>query len=113
MRQFSTITWKNEFVTSVPSGATAARKGNDWTTFGSASGTSASIMLNGYSSYLFTVYTVSNMEAAFILLANYNGTFTLVNLHTEGSLNISLSGTTITMSSGSSTTYNYKYITIT
>lgn len=110
MRQFSTIAWKDEFVSSVPSGATKAKVGNDWTSYGTASGTSASVALNAGSSYLFTVSTTSSMEAAFMVLAKTNGAFNLVKLYAAGTMNASLSGTTLTISAGSSTTINYKFI---
>lgn len=105
-----TLSWNNIHVDSLPSGTTAAKVGNDWTSYGSATGTSTSVALNAGSSYLFTVNTASSMESAFMVLAKTNGAFTLVKLYSAGTMNASLSGTTLTISAGSSTTINYKYI---
>lgn len=104
------ITFPMTFETSLRSGAIAATSYNPWTTKDTATGTSTSVALNAYSSYLFTVYTISGMEAAFLVLANYYGGFTLAKLYSTGTLSGSVSGTTLTISTGSSTTINYKYI---
>lgn len=104
------MTFPMTFETSLRSGAIAATSYNPWTITGSVTGTSASIALNAGSSYLFTVSTTSSMEAAFMVLAKTNGAFTLVKLYAAGVMNASLSGTTLTISAGSSTTINYKYI---
>lgn len=104
------MTFPMTFETSLRSGANPATSYTPWTITGSATGTSASVALNAGSSYLFTVYTTSGMEAAFLALANSSGGFTLKTLHSEGTLSGSVSGTTLTISAGSSTTINYKYI---
>lgn len=109
-RDRATVSFPMTFETSLRSGAIAATSCNPWTTTGSVTGTSASVALNAGSSYLFTVSTTSSMEAAFMVLAKTNGAFTLVKLYAAGSMNASLSGTTLTISASSSTTINYKYI---
>lgn len=110
MRDRLNITWYSTFTTALPSTAVAIRKTNDWTVSGSATGTSASVALNAGSSYLFTVSTASSTESAFMVLAKTNGAFNLVKLYAAGTMNASLSGTTLTISAGSSTTIDYKYI---
>lgn len=104
------MTFPMTFETSLRSGANAAKSYNPWTITGSVTGTSASVALNAGSSYLFTVSTTLSTEAAFMVLAKTNGAFNLVKLYSAGSMNASLSGTTLTISAGSSTTINYKYI---
>ena len=104
------MTFPMTFETSLRSGANPATSYTPWTIKGSVTGTSASVALNAGSSYLFTVSTTSSMEAAFMVLAKTNGAFTLVKLYSAGTMNASLSGTTLTISASSSTTINYKYI---
>lgn len=104
------MTFPMTFETSLRSGANPATSYTPWTITGSVTGTSASVALNAGSSYLFTVSTTSSMEAAFMVLGKTNGAFNLVKLYAAGSMNASLSGTTLTISAGSSTTINYKYI---
>ena len=109
-RDRATITFPMTFETTRRSEGIAISTYNPWTIKGTATGTSASVALNAGSSYLFTVSTTSSTEAAFMVLAKTNGAFALVKLYAAGSMNASLSGTTLTISAGSSTTINYKYI---
>lgn len=110
IRSRLTISYPNTFESTLRSGAIAATSYNPWTATGSATGTSTSVALTAGSSYLFTVSTTSSMEAAFMVLGKTNGAFNLVKLYAAGTLNASVSGTTLTISAGSSTSINYKYI---
>lgn len=113
MRGLITLTWSGAHVSSLPSGYTAAKAGNDWTTTGTATGASFSITFNKYSSYIVSIYNSLDMYAMFAVMALNNGSFKITSIDSSGSFTTSLSGTTLTISGGgitASTVSTYKMI---
>lgn len=107
------MTFPMTFETSLRSGAVAATTYNPWTTTGTATGTSFSVTLNKYSSYLLTFYNSTNMASSYFITALNSGSFRIKELDTTGSITTSLSGTTLTISGSglsSSNVYTYKMI---
>ena len=107
------MTFPMTFESTLRSGAVAATTYNPWTITGTATGTSFSVTLNKYSSYILSLYNSTDMAAMYSILGLNSGSFRLNVLDNSGSFTTSLSGTTLTISGSglsSSNVYTYKMI---
>lgn len=107
------MTFPMTFETSLRSGANPATSYTPWTTTGTATGTSFSITLNAYSTYILSLYNSMGMSVVFVIGATNAGSFKATQILAGGSYSASVSGTTVTISGSglsASTTHTYKYI---
>lgn len=82
-------------------------------TSGTATGTSFSLTLNAYSTYLLSIYNSMEMNVVFVIGATNTGSFKASQVLSNSAYSASVSGTTVTISGSgcsASTTHTYKYI---
>jgi hypothetical protein len=80
---------------------------------GTATGTSFSLTLNAYSTYLLSIYNSMEMNVVFVIGATNTGSFKASQVLANSAYTTSVSGTTVTISGSgcsASTTHTYKYI---
>ena len=115
MRGLITLTWSGAHATSLPSGYTAAKVGNDWTTVVTATGATVNLTLpNTHSCYLMYISINNGMHYLVYVMYNENSdSYSFGTLGGGGSIQATISGQTLTMviSGGTvSTTTTIKYI---